>query len=98
MLFRSREILRIHDEGNFRPFGRTQSLQMRNLRRIEGGELLCAFQGDHVLDPINLGDGVPRSGQQPAALVGREFLRVDYHVVEDMLRNDQICHDIKWCS
>jgi hypothetical protein len=98
IFLRQGKILRIHDKGNLRPLGRAQSLQMRNLRGIEGGELLRAFQGDHILDPIDPGDGVPGSGQQPATLVRGEFLRVGHHIVEDVPGNDEISHDIKWCS
>jgi hypothetical protein len=45
-----------------------------------------------------MADGTVGSGQKPATLIGIEFPRVSHHIVEDVLGNDEIRHDIRFLT
>ena len=87
------QVLRIHHEGDLGSLSRAEPFKMGDFGRIEGCELLRAFQRYDILNAINFGDGLVCPGEEPAALAGGELFRMGDHVVEDGLWNDEISHD-----
>jgi hypothetical protein len=87
-----KHFLSIHDERNLGPLFRGEARKVLDFRLVERGHLCRSVQTDDVLDAIYLADGLPCTGQEPAALVGIKFPCVGDETIEKMLGDDEIGH------
>ena len=87
-----KHFLSIHDERNFGPLFRGEAGKVLDFRVVERSRLCRSIQTDDVLDAIYLADGLPCTGQEPAALVRIKFSCVCDESIENRLGDDKIGH------